>query len=113
MGLKSAQAEADNARESSGTNTQRLGAGRVAESTPSILAKCERRPQWVCFSIRTRSSFTACEAEGSRSHPSVHATVSIPLAEIQLLGHMAFPATLLLPQDSPLSFSSWELLSAN
>lgn len=80
-----------------------LGVGRVAENTPAIPAKCERRPQWVCFSLCARSYFTAWEAEGNGSHPSVHAAMSIPSAGIWLLGHMAFPATPCCSHWTPLS----------
>lgn len=83
--------------------TRCLGVGRVAENTPAIPAKCERRPQWVCFNLCARSYFTACEAEGNRSHPSVHAAMSIPSAGIWLLGRMAFPATLCCSHWTPLS----------
>lgn len=83
--------------------TRCLGAGRVAENASPIPAKCERRPQWVCFSLRARSYFTACEGEGNRSHPSVHAAMSIPSAGIWLLGRMAFPGTPCCSHWTPLS----------
>lgn len=56
------------------------------QRTPCLSpAKRGHSPQWVCFSICVRRYFTACEADGNRSHPSVHATVTTPFAEFWLL----------------------------
>lgn len=48
-------------------------------------AKQGHSPQWVCFSICARRYFTACLADGNRSHPSVRAAATTPFAEFWLL----------------------------
>lgn len=76
------------------------------QRTPCLSpAKRGHSPQWVCFSICARNYFTACEADGNRSHPSAHAAVTLALAVFWLFfwrGHTAFPTTLCCPHRTPL-----------